>query len=112
MSRKFQHGKEARKSAEVLQAQRDAEEEAYRNSEEGKRTQALLDEYREKRGPSLMEMHHISGVKRPDAKSRGFNREEDMSMHRKLSKQEAEAMVEQSKTLDSRFNRSIEKSFL
>lgn len=56
-NRKFERGKLAKKSAEAIAAQREAEYERYMNSEEGKEAEAVLEEYRKKRGPTLMEKH-------------------------------------------------------
>lgn len=56
-NRKFERGKLAKKSAEAIAAQREAEYEQYMNSEEGKEAEAVLEEYRKKRGPSLMQKH-------------------------------------------------------
>ena len=57
-NRKFERGKTAKKTAEQIAAQREAEYERYINSEEGKEAEAVLEEYRKKRGPSLIQKHH------------------------------------------------------
>jgi hypothetical protein len=57
-NRKFERGKLAKKSAEQIAAQREAEYEHYMASEEGKEAEAVLAEYRKKRGPTLMQKHH------------------------------------------------------
>lgn len=77
-ARKFNHGKEAKKAAAAMQLQRDAEYEAYLQSEEGQKTQAILDEHRQKRGPSLMDAHlEKQAKKKPKANEprRAFDRE-------------------------------------
>jgi hypothetical protein len=56
-NRKFERGKLAKKTAEAIAAQREFEHEQYMNSEEGKEAEAVLEEYRKKRGPSLMQKH-------------------------------------------------------
>ena len=67
-NRKFVRGKLAKKSAEQLAAQREAEYESYINSEEGKAAEALIEEHRQKRGPSLMQQHQ-EGLATKRAKS-------------------------------------------
>lgn len=56
-NRKFERGKIAKKSAEQIAAQREAEYEHYMNSEEGREAEAVLAEYRKKRGPTLVQIH-------------------------------------------------------
>lgn len=54
-NRKFERGKQTKKDAAALAAEREREYEAYLASDEGKQTEAVLQEYREKRGPSLVD---------------------------------------------------------
>jgi hypothetical protein len=56
-NRKFQTGKDAKKMAEFLTLKRQQERELAENSIERKKTQQILEEYREIRGPTLMEAH-------------------------------------------------------
>lgn len=57
-NRQFQHNKTAKKLAESVAAQREAMQQVEDpNSEEYKQTQALLEEYKAKRGPSLLDVH-------------------------------------------------------
>jgi hypothetical protein len=76
-ARKFLSGKEAKKAALQLQAQRDQEYKEYMESEEGQRTQAIFDEHKIKRGPSLMDAHlEKQSAKRPTKEPRrAFDRE-------------------------------------
>jgi hypothetical protein len=60
-NRKFERGKQTKKDAAALAAEREKEYEEYLASDEGKQTEAVLQEYREKRGPSLMDRHLDEG---------------------------------------------------
>jgi hypothetical protein len=60
-NRKFERGKQTKKDAAAITAQREQEYEDYLASDEGKQTEAVLQEYREKRGPSLVDRHHHEG---------------------------------------------------
>ena len=60
-NRKFERGKQTKKDAAALAAQREQEYEDYLASEEGQQTEAVLREYREKRGPSLVDRHREEG---------------------------------------------------
>mmetsp|Transcript_3884 Transcript_3884/g.6078 ORF Transcript_3884/g.6078 Transcript_3884/m.6078 type:complete len:473 (+) Transcript_3884:50-1468(+) len=117
-NRKFDRGKETKKAAAALSAQREKEYEEYLNSEEGKQTEATLQLYREKRGPSLVELHRQETAKKPKhgnpiSEMQFFDRERDLLSHRKMDKNQAQKLVDQAKELDSRFNKSIvQKSFL
>lgn len=59
-NRKFHSGIQAHKAAKEMQKQREALEKERLNSPEYQETQALLKEFREKRGPSLMDQHLAS----------------------------------------------------
>ena len=73
-NRKFERGKLAKKSAEQIAGQREAEYEAYMNSEEGKEAEAVLEEYRKKRGPTLVQRHHDEvAAKRAKSGSSGMS---------------------------------------
>jgi hypothetical protein len=76
--RKFNMGKEAKKAAALLNAQREmreAQPKSAEEEEEARRTEAILQEYREKRGPSLMEAHLDQVSKKPklSARQKGFD---------------------------------------
>lgn len=62
---RFEGGKEAKKAAAALKAEREAVEKLIEDPEEKKRTDAILAEYREKRGPSLMDAHLEKVGKKP-----------------------------------------------
>jgi hypothetical protein len=64
-NRKFERGKQSKKAAEALAAESEKAYAAYLLSEEGKQTEAMLQEYREKRGPSLVDQHRENSTKRP-----------------------------------------------
>lgn len=117
-NRKFERGKLAKKSAEAIAEQREKEYEEYLESEEGKEAQAVLEEYRKKRGPSLMQQHQDSiSAKRAKTGStafselrlRGFNRERDMASHRQKGSADVQKMIEEAKELDSKFNKTFAK---
>lgn len=75
---KFQGGKEAKKAAAALKAEREAVAQLMEDPEERKRTEALLAEYREKRGPSLMDAHLEKMSKKPkkvDTRLKSFDHE-------------------------------------
>jgi hypothetical protein len=63
--RKFQTGKEAKKAAKSMIAEKEALQKALLNDEEQKKNDAFLAEYKEKRGPSLMDAHFESLSKKP-----------------------------------------------
>mmetsp|Transcript_34974 Transcript_34974/g.65270 ORF Transcript_34974/g.65270 Transcript_34974/m.65270 type:complete len:541 (-) Transcript_34974:62-1684(-) len=114
-NRKFERGKLAKKSAEAIAAQREAEYEQYMNSEEGKEAEAVLEEYRKKRGPSLMQKHmddvaskraKTGSTALSEMRQKGFDRERDMSSHRQMGSDQARKLIEEAKGLDSRFSRS------
>jgi hypothetical protein len=74
--RKFQTGKEAKKAAAQMAAEREAIQKLVGNEEEERRTEQILSEYREMRGPSLMDAHLQQLAKKPkttSAKNRGFD---------------------------------------
>lgn len=78
VSRKFQTGKKAKKVAAATTEQREAYEESMKYSEESQRTQAILEEFKEKRGASLMDRHVAKKAEQPKAVSTGrraFDRE-------------------------------------
>lgn len=56
-NRKFERGKQSKKDAEALNEENERLYTAYLQSEEGQKTEAMLQEYKAKRGPSLMESH-------------------------------------------------------
>jgi hypothetical protein len=64
-NRKFDRGKETKKEAAALTKQTEQEYERYMATEDGKKTEAMLNEYREKRGPSLMDLHQERASKAP-----------------------------------------------
>jgi hypothetical protein len=84
--RKFNMGKEAKKAAALLNAQREmreAQPKSVEEEEEERRTEAILQEYREKRGPSLMEAHLDQVSKKPKLSSRQKNFDYDrVRLHR------------------------------
>lgn len=78
VSRKFQTGKKAKKVALATTEMREAYEESMKNSEESQRTQAILEEFKEKRGASLMDRHVAKKADQPKAAPSGrraFDRE-------------------------------------
>ena len=135
---KFQTGKEAKKVAAALKAEREAVSRLLEDPEEKAKSEALLAEYREKRGPSLMEAHLDKLGKKPkihDTRMKAFDHEKVVALHnicsfdysvigifyssqemggnRKMNRKDVEGMVQQSKELDTRFDKaSVQKSFL
>jgi len=118
----FQTGKLAKKAAEAVEAFKEESQAEYEreNSAEHAAAQALMEEYRLARGPSLMETHleNVKAGKKP--KSRGlerserksFSREEDVLPRAKLTARDANEMVNDAKQLDSRFSKgTVQKSF-
>lgn len=63
-NRKFERGKQSKKDAELLNEENERQYIAYLQSEEGQKTEAMLQEYKAKRGPSLMEFHHENNTKK------------------------------------------------
>ena len=80
--RKFQTGKEAKKAAAQMAAEREAIQKLVGNEEEERRTEQILLEYREMRGPSLMDAHLQQLAKKPktSAKNRGFDYDKVMNI--------------------------------
>eukprot|EP00607_Mallomonas_marina_P005460 CAMPEP_0182426114 /NCGR_PEP_ID=MMETSP1167-20130531/12592_1 /TAXON_ID=2988 /ORGANISM="Mallomonas Sp, Strain CCMP3275" /LENGTH=337 /DNA_ID=CAMNT_0024607323 /DNA_START=1 /DNA_END=1014 /DNA_ORIENTATION=+ len=116
VSRGFQAGKVARKTAAELGRQREAEREREEDTEETKRTQAILQEYRELRGPSLMDAHlEKRKSNRPVSgdTTRPFDRERDVLSRHAMDANAANRLVEQAKNLDTRFDKgSVQRNFL
>lgn len=113
VSRGFQTGKVAKQKAKELEAVR---AEQPRDAEEDARTQAILDEYREMRGPSLMDQHlkkkKDCGPSQKDSR-RPFDRERDVLQRKPMDASAARELVEQAKGLDSRFSAgNIQRNFL
>jgi hypothetical protein len=80
VSRKFQTGKKAKKTATATTEQREAYEESMKYSEEAQKTQAILAEYKEKRGASLMERHVDEKAKKQPTKVEGGRRAFDREL--------------------------------
>ena len=81
---KFEGGKEAKKAAAALKAEREALERLMEDPEEKRRTEAILAEYREKRGPSLMDAHLEKLGKKPKKPEAGW-RNYDPQRHNSLA---------------------------
>ena len=122
VSRKFNTGKLAKKVNEGLAAEREALERAMEGSEEAQRTKAVMEEYRERRGASLMDRHAADRAAATTRKSgggerggerRAFDREVDVLGRRTVGQQQVQQLVEHAKELDSRFDKgSVQRSFL
>eukprot|EP01041_Mallomonas_annulata_P001560 gene1560-3015_t len=118
VNRQFQSGKVAKKAAAELLRQREAERARCEDPEETARTQAILDEYRELRGPSLMEAHLEKKQKTKKSSEGGevrrpFDREKDVLSRRHMDASAAHRLAEQAKELDSRFDKgSVQRNFL
>ena len=87
-------------------------------SEEAQRTKAVLEEYRERRGASLMDRHAADRAvaRKGELKSgerRAFDRDVDVLGRRTVGQQQVEQLVEHARELDSRFDKgSVQRSFL
>ena len=123
VSRKFNTGKLAKKVNEGLAAEREALERAMEGSEESRRTKAVMEEYRERRGASLMERHAADRADEAARKGgggggvrgerRAFDRDVDVLGRRTVGQQQVQQLVEHAKELDSRFDKgSVQRSFL
>jgi len=134
-NRKFQAGKGAKKAAEQMSIQREfqrqqqalqaAQSQAQHGGKEGFiSTDAVMQDYREKRGESLMEAHLAkkarttssevtTGVGSGKQQRRAFDREIDMASHSKMNEDKVSKLVQNAKELDDRFDKgSVQKSFL
>jgi hypothetical protein len=120
----FQTGKLAKKAAEAVEAFKEESQKEYEreHSEEHAAAQALMEEYRLARGPSLMEAHlekvkagrhkpkRTHGLEKQDRRS--FSRDDDVLPRAKLTARDANEMVKDAKQLDSRFSKgTVQKSF-
>eukprot|EP01038_Epipyxis_sp_PR26KG_P012923 gene12923-17321_t len=119
-NRKFQSGKEAKKLALELINHREKMRKEMESSEEGLKTKAIMDEYKELRGPSLMDKHLLEKNKNNSHNNNNekeirkpFDRDRDLLSHRKLDQNKVKEIVENAKQLDSRFDKGMtQKSFL
>ncbi len=145
-NRKFQAGKGAKKAAEQMSIQREfqrqqqalqaAQAEAQQQGSTaaaavGSRaggvisTDAVMKDYQEKRGESLMEQHlakkarttaqdaHLNVDANGKPIRRAFDRERDLLSHSKMNEDKVSKLVQNAKELDDRFDKgSIQKSFL
>lgn len=137
-NRKFQAGKGAKKAAEQMSIQREfqrqqqalqaAQSQAQHGGKEGKEgfvsTDAVMQDYREKRGESLMEAHLAKKARTTSSEvttavgsgkqqRRAFDREIDMASHSKMNEDKVAKLVQNAKELDDRFDKgSVQKSFL
>lgn len=114
VSRGFQSGKVAKQKAKELEAMRS---EQPRDAAEDARTQAILEEYREKRGPSLMDQHlqkkKDGGSGSQKDSRRPFDRERDVLQRKPMDAAAARELVQQAKNLDTRFSSgNIQRNFL
>ena len=134
-NRKFQAGKGAKKAAEQMSIQREfqrqqqalqaAQSQAQHGGKEGfVSTDAVMQDYREKRGESLMEAHLAKKARTTSSEvttavgsgkqqRRAFDREIDMASHSKMNEDKVAKLVQNAKELDDRFDKgSVQKSFL
>jgi hypothetical protein len=149
-NRKFQAGKQAKKLAEKMSIQREfqrqqqamqaqqesAEHKVYagpsigpssaRGASAGEwdaepTTEELLQEYREKRGLSLMEQHLLANKKSKTSHEdsadknarKAFDRERDLLSHSRMDEHKVAKLVQNAKELDDRFDKAaVQKSFL
>jgi hypothetical protein len=149
-NRKFQAGKQAKKLAEKMSIQREfqrqqqqlqaqqesAEHKVYAGPSTGPSgtsssrggaedaeptTEELLQEYREKRGLSLMEQHLLANKKSKTAHEdpaeknsrKAFDRERDLLSHSRMDEHKVAKLVQNAKELDDRFDKAaVQKSFL
>lgn len=110
-NRKFQLGKDAKKYKNKVIL---TEEELIQQQQQHQLAQQEILEYNQSRGASLMEQHldkiNSGKDKRSgqavDGNRKGFDREKDFTTHRALSKIQAEQLVKEAKSLDSRFSTS------
>ena len=88
-------------------------------------TDAVMKDYQEKRGESLMEQHlakkarttaqdaHLNVDANGKPIRRAFDRERDLLSHSKMNEDKVSKLVQNAKELDDRFDKgSIQKSFL
>ena len=143
-NRKFQAGKQAKKLAEKMTIQREFQRQQQQLQEKqdasasaagsggahgqgqakSMSAEAVMENYREKRGGSLMEQHlaktaRLSAEKSSDdptagaGQRRGFDRERDLLSHSRMDQHKVAKLVENARELDSRFDKAcVQKSFL
>lgn len=135
-NRKFQAGKGAKKAAEQMSIQREfqrqqqalqaAQSQAQHGGKEGFiSADAVMQDYQEKRGESLMEAHLAKKARTTSSEPstgvggngkqqrRAFDREIDMASHSKMNEEKVSKLVQNAKELDDRFDKgSVQKSFL
>lgn len=141
-NRKFQAGKQAKKLAEQMSIQREfqrqqqkllAQQEGAERRKHGlnddgsgggkeaaseQTTEDLMQEYREKRGVSLMEQHlakksKTSHLQEGKGQRRAFDRERDLLSHGRMDESKVAKLVQNARELDDRFDKAaVQKSFL
>jgi hypothetical protein len=81
-------------------------------------TEELLQEYRERRGVSLMDQHlakkaKIAPTELGTGERKAFDRERDLLSHGRMDSQKVASLVKGAKELDDRFDKAaVQKSFL
>lgn len=144
-NRKFQAGKQAKKLAEQMSIQREfqrqqqklqAQQEGAERRKHGledddgggggggkeaapeQTTEDLMQEYRKKRGVSLMEQHlakksKASHLQEGKGQRRAFDRERDLLSHGRMDEGKVAKLVQNARELDDRFDKAaVQKSFL
>ena len=128
--RKFQDSKAARKAAALLRQGRGkgaassasdgAQGDASMSAEAAQHLEAEMEAFNALRGPSLVEIHaaKLAAAKRQKNGGRGggaeqrqgFDYERDMAMHRRVvGSNEARALLDEARKLDSKFDKSIQR---
>jgi hypothetical protein len=81
-------------------------------------TEELLQEYRERRGVSLMDQHlakkaKVAPIELGNGERKAFDRERDLLSHGRMDSQKVASLVKGAKELDDRFDKAaVQKSFL